>query len=99
WISDVCSSDLQAAALPLAFITAWEGLVDRAKVQAGQKVLVHAGTGGGGHLAVQIAVAFGAQVFATVSKDKVKIAESFGAIAIDYKANTVADYVAQYTNS
>jgi NADPH:quinone reductase len=88
----------EAAALPLAFITAWEGLVDRAKVRPGQKVLVHAGAGGVGHVAVQIAVAFGAQVFATVSKDKVKIAESFGAVAIDYKANTVADYVAQYTN-
>src|SRR5271168_3077999 len=87
----------EAAALPLVFITAWEGLVDRAKVQAGQKVLVHAGAGGVGHVAVQIAVAFEAQVFATVSKDKVKIAESFGAVAIDYKADTVADYVAQYT--
>ncbi len=89
----------EAAALPLVFITAWEGLVDRAKVQAGQKVLVHAGAGGAGHVAVQIAIAFGAQVFATVSKDKMKIAESFGAIAIDYKANTVADYIARCTNS
>ena len=50
-------------------------------------------------MAVQIAVAFGAQVFATVSKDKLKIAERFGALAIDYRANTVADYVARYTNS
>jgi NADPH:quinone reductase len=89
----------EAAALPLVFITAWEGLVDRAKVRAGQKVLVHAGAGGVGHMAVQIAVAFGAQVFATVSKEKAKIAERFGAIAIDYQADTVAGYVARYTNS
>jgi NADPH2:quinone reductase len=89
----------EAAALPLVFITAWEGLVDRASVHAGQKVLVHAGAGGVGHMVVQIARAFGAQVFATVSKDKVKIAEHFGAIAIDYKTDTVDDYVAQHTNS
>jgi NADPH:quinone reductase len=89
----------EAAALPLVFITAWEGLVDRANVQAGQKVLVHAGAGGVGHMAVQIARAFGAQVFATVSNDKVRIAERFGAIAIDYRADPVADYLARYTNS
>ncbi len=45
----------QAAAIPLSFITAWEGLVDRANVHAGQKVLIHAGAGGVGHVAVQIA--------------------------------------------
>src|ERR1700678_1038458 len=43
----------EAAALPLVTITAWEGLVDRAKVHAGQKLLVHAGAGGVGHVAVQ----------------------------------------------
>jgi NADPH:quinone reductase len=89
----------EAAALPLAFITAWEGLVDRANVHAGQRVLVHAGAGGVGHVAVQIARAFGAQVFATVSKDKVTIAERFGAIAILYKTATVDGYLAQHTNS
>jgi NADPH2:quinone reductase len=88
----------EAAALPLAFITAWEGLVDRANVQAGQMVLVHAGAGGVGHIAVQIAHAFGAKVFATVSEGKVKIAERFGAIAIDYKTEEVAAYVARHTN-
>jgi NADPH2:quinone reductase len=89
----------EAAALPLVFITAWEGLVDRANVRAGQKVLVHAGAGGVGHMAVQIARAFGAEVFATVSKDKVPIAEGFGAKAIDYRTTTVEAYVAHYTNS
>jgi NADPH2:quinone reductase len=56
-----------AAALPLAFITAWEGLVDRAAIQARQKVLVQ-GPGGVGHMAIQIARAFGADVFATGSE-------------------------------
>ena len=53
----------EAAALPLIFITAWEGLVDRAQVQAGQKVLIHGGAGGVGHAAVQLARSFGAEVF------------------------------------
>jgi NADPH:quinone reductase len=87
----------EAAALPLIFITAWEGLVDRAQVQATQKVLVHAGAGGVGHVAVQIAHALGAQVFATVSADKRKIAEGYGAVAIDYRTTTVDTYVAQHT--
>jgi NADPH:quinone reductase len=89
----------EAAALPLVFITAWEGLVDRAQVHAGQRVLVRAGAGGVGHVAVQIAPAFGAQVFATVSKDKMKIAESYGATAIDYRSENVESYVAQHTDS
>jgi NADPH:quinone reductase-like Zn-dependent oxidoreductase len=89
----------EAAALPLGFITAWEGLMDRAQVHAGQKVLVHAGAGGVGHLAVQLAHAFGAEVFATVSKDKVKIAEGYGATAIDYRTQSVESYVAEHTDS
>ena len=87
----------QAAALPLSIITAWEGLVDRARVHSNQKVLVHAGAGGVGHVAVQIARAFGAEVFATVSPDKTKIVEGFGAFAIDYRSNSVEAYVASYT--
>ena len=54
----------EAAALPLVFITAWEGLVDRAALAAGWKVLVHGGGGGVGHVAIQLAKAFGAEVFA-----------------------------------
>jgi NADPH:quinone reductase len=88
----------QAAALPLSVITAWEGLVDRAQVHAGQKVLVHAGAGGVGHIAVQIARSFGAEVFATVSSEKKKIVEGFGAIPIDYRSTTVAEYVAACTD-
>jgi len=87
-----------AAALPLSVITAWEGLVDRAKVHSGQKVLIHAGAGGVGHIAVQIARAFGANVFATVSPGKKTIVEEFGAVPIDYRALSVEEYVAHYTN-
>jgi NADPH2:quinone reductase len=87
----------EAAAVPLIFITAWEGLVDRAKVQAGQKVLIHGGAGGVGHMAVQIAMAFGAEVFATVSAGKQKIVEEFGAVPIDYKKITVEQYIQALT--
>ena len=86
----------EAAALPLIVITAWEGLVDRARTRAGQKVLVHGGAGGVGHVAVQIAKALGAEVFATVSAQQFEIARRFGATPID-RASTVEDYVAQHT--
>ena len=86
----------ETASLPLNIITAWEGLVDRANVQKGQTVLVHGGAGGVGHLAVQIARARGAQVFATGSpKDKAYI-EGLGATFIDYTI-PVADYVGQHS--
>src|SRR5580658_5258737 len=87
----------QAAALPLVTITAWEGIVDRAKVRSGQKVLVHAGAGGVGHIAVQLAKSVGAAVFATVSPDKRAVAENFGATAIDYTALTPGQYVDVHT--
>lgn len=83
----------EAAVLPLSTITAWEGLVDRAKVHAAQKVLIHAGAGGVGHIAVQIARAYGADVYATVSASKKHLVEQYGAIAIDYQVSTVEEYV------
>jgi len=87
----------EAAALPLVFITAWEGLVDRAGVQPGQTVLVHGGAGGVGHVAVQIARAAGARVHATGSAASRDIIEGYGATAIDFAAVTVEQYVGQYT--
>ena len=86
----------QAAALPLVAITAWEGLVDRAKVHAGQTVLVHAGAGGVGYASVQIALAFGARVYATVSEDKRSLVEKLGAIGID-RNQPVEEYVRECT--
>lgn len=88
----------EAAALPLVGITAYEGLT-RAGTQAGQKVLVHGGTGGVGHIAVQLARHFGAAVFATAGNEqKLALIEKLGATAINYKTESVADYVAKYTN-
>jgi NADPH:quinone reductase-like Zn-dependent oxidoreductase len=87
----------EAAALPLITITAWEGLVDRAGIQSGQTVLVQGGAGGVGHVAVQIARAFGAAVWATDSADKKAVVEQLGATAIDYRAETVEAYVARHT--
>jgi NADPH2:quinone reductase len=88
----------EAAALPLVFITAWEGLVDRARITAGKKVLVHGGAGGVGHVAVQIARAFGAEVYATGSASQRATIEGFGAVFIDYRTSTVDEYVQQYTD-
>ncbi|MGM4916059.1 zinc-dependent alcohol dehydrogenase family protein [Tardiphaga sp. 813_E8_N1_3] len=87
----------EAAALPLVFITAWEGLVDRATIRTGQKLLVHGGAGGVGHMAIQIGRALGADAFATgAAKDEAYI-ESLGARFIDYSSTSVADYVAAHT--
>lgn len=72
----------EAAALPLAFITAWEGLMDRAAVKAGDKVLIQGGAGGVGHMAIQIAHAFGAQVHATGSEGDRSLIERLGAVAL-----------------
>jgi NADPH2:quinone reductase len=86
----------EAATLPLVFITAWEGLVDRAAVQAGQKVLIQ-GAGGVGRIAIQIARAFGAVVFATGSAGRLKDIERLGATAIDYRRSNVEEYVGDHT--
>lgn len=87
----------EAAALPLVFITAWEGLVDRARVTAGKTVLVHGGAGGVGHVAVQIAKAFGAHVHATGNASQRATIEGYGAVFIDYESSSVEDYVMQHT--
>jgi NADPH2:quinone reductase len=73
----------EAAALPLVAITAWEGLVDRAHVEPGMKVLVQGGAGGVGHVVVQIARALGAQVFASDRSQRAIEIEQAGAIFVD----------------
>ncbi|MBT2477308.1 NADP-dependent oxidoreductase [Streptomyces sp. ISL-94] len=78
---------VQAAALPLAALTAWQALVDTAGVSAGQRVLVHAAAGGVGHLAVQIAKARGAYVIGTASASKHDVLRELGADElIDYRS-------------
>ncbi len=84
----------QAAALPLSVITAWEGLVDRAAVGPGQAVLVHGGAGGVGHVAVQIAVARGATVWATGGPGNFRTIRGFGAQPMNYKTASIEDYLA-----
>lgn len=93
----VSLSPREAAALPLTVITAWEGLVDRAQVRAGQRVLVHGGAGGIGHVAIQIARARGAKVFATGSARSLETITRLGATPIDYTTTPVEDYVARHT--
>ncbi len=87
----------QTAAIPLGFITSWEGLVDRAAVAAGHQVLIHGGAGGVGSLGVQLALARGAQVFATGGPSSQEVIRRLGATPIDYTKRTVDDYVDEYT--
>ncbi|MFE6052214.1 NADP-dependent oxidoreductase [Kitasatospora sp. NPDC056446] len=76
----------QAAALPLAALTAWQGLVDLAGVSEGQRVLVHRAAGGVGHFAVQIAKARGAYVIALASEPKHAFLREIGADeVVDYR--------------
>ncbi|MGY0063229.1 SDR family NAD(P)-dependent oxidoreductase [Streptomyces sp. LZ34] len=71
-------SDQQAAAVPIAFLTAWYGLVDLAELTAGESVLIHAATGGVGTAAVQIARHLGAEVYATAGPAKHQVLEAMG---------------------
>ncbi len=90
-------STREAAAIPLVGITAYEGLM-RAGISKGQKVLVHGGSGGVGHIAVQLARHFGADVFSTGGGDKqLALIESLGATPINYKTESVEQYVATHT--
>ena len=89
----------EAAALPLVTITAWNALMDRAKVSEGQGVLVHAAAGGVGHVALQLAKAAGAEVHVTASsEEKIALGKELGAdIGINYKERSVEEYVSEHT--
>lgn len=83
---------IHAAGVPLAAITAWQGLFDHGGLQAGQKVMIHGGAGGVGHLAIQLAKAKGATVFATASQGDLDFVRDLGAdTAIDYKNERFED--------
>ena len=85
-------SHTEAAALPLAGITAWEVLITTANLIAGQKVLIHAGSGGVGSLAIQLAKSRGAYVIATTSAKNRALVKSLGADeVIDYKTQKFAE--------
>ncbi|MFV3383242.1 zinc-dependent alcohol dehydrogenase family protein [Pseudomonas sp. NY15354] len=89
----------EAAAVPLTFLTAWQGLVDGAKLKQGQSVLIQGGAGGVGHMAVQIARSLGANVFATASQAKHSLVEQLGAVPIDYHSSTVEQYISRHTQA
>lgn len=93
------ASFAQAAALPLVSITAWEALVDRARIRPADHVLIQGGTGGVGHLAIQLAKAVGATVSTTVSTDeKARLVRELGAdhVAL-YPQETPQQYSARIT--
>jgi len=84
----------EAAAVPLAAITAWQGLFDHGHLESGQRVLIHGGAGGVGHFAIQLAKARGAEVFTTVSAQDKEFVRSLGADrAIDYQSERFEDLV------
>ncbi|MGW5641026.1 NADP-dependent oxidoreductase, partial [Streptomyces sp. NPDC003832] len=85
---------VQAGALPLAALTAYQAIVDTAQVRPGQRVLVHAAAGGVGHLAVQIAKSRGAHVIGTASAPKHDFVRSLGADeVVDYRTTDFRDAV------
>jgi NADPH2:quinone reductase len=90
----------EAASLPLSFLTAWESLFDRGQLQGGQSVLIHAGAGGVGQFAIQLAADRGVTVYTTVgSRDKATFVKGLGAKeAILYKENNFADAINDLTN-
>ena len=83
---------VEAAAVPLVSLTAWQALIDTAKLSAGQAVLIHGGSGGVGSFAIQIAKARGAKVFATASTPNQDLLKQLGAdVAIDYTKQKFED--------
>ncbi len=89
----------EAAALPLVSITAWEALNNKLAVKKGDKVLIHGATGGVGHIAIQLAKYFGANVTATSMPKNMAVAETIGADnLVNVAEQSVQEYVAQYTD-
>ena len=83
---------VEAASVPLVALTAWQALIDAAKLHAGQTVLIHGGSGGVGSMAIQIAKARGAKVIATASTSNQELLKQLGAdVAIDYTKTKFED--------
>ncbi|WP_414621029.1 zinc-dependent alcohol dehydrogenase family protein [Calothrix sp. CCY 0018] len=93
-------SFVEAAAAPLVLITAWEALYERGRLSPGEKVLIHAGAGGVGHVAIQLAKLKGADVCTTVStQEKADFVKQLGAdYAINYQENDFVKAVLDWTN-
>src|SRR5213075_426493 len=87
----------EAAAVPLVSLAAWQALVDRAHVQPGLKVLVHAGSGGLGSTVIQLAKHLGATVATTASGEKTELVRRLGAdVVVDYRKEEFADVLSGY---
>lgn len=87
----------QAAAIPLAALTAWQALSNQGRLKPSSRVLVHAGAGGVGHFAIQIGKAFGAMVAATASTRNLDFLRQLGAdLVIDYTCDKIEDKVSRY---
>ena len=87
----------QAAAVPLVSLAAWQALVDRAHLKPGQKVLVHAGSGGLGSTVIQLAKHLGATVATTASGQNAELVRSLGAdVVADYKKENFAEVLSGY---
>jgi len=87
----------EAASIPLVGLTAWQALIERARLQPGQKVLIHAGSGGVGTFAIQLAKHVGATIATTTSTANVDLVKSLGAdIVIDYKKEDFAHILRNY---
>ncbi|OAH99521.1 NAD(P)H-quinone oxidoreductase [Methylomonas methanica] len=92
-------SFIHAAALPETFFTVWSNIFDRAKLQAGESLLVHGGTSGIGTTAIQLSKAFGSQVIVTAgSQEKCQYCQSLGAdLAINYREQDFVKAVMHHT--
>lgn len=87
----------EAGSLPLVALTAWQALVERGNVQAGQKVLIHAGAGGVGSIAIQLAKHLGATVAATASAANAEFVRDLGAdVVIDYRDQEFEEILSGY---
>jgi NADPH:quinone reductase-like Zn-dependent oxidoreductase len=87
----------EAASLPLVALTAWQALVERGNVQPGQKILIHAGAGGVGTIAIQLAKHLGATVATTVSGSNAQFVRELGAdTVIDYRTQDFAEILSGY---
>ena len=87
----------EAASIPLVALTAWQALIERARLRQGQKVLIHAGSGGVGTFAIQLAKHVGATVATTTSTANVDLVRSLGAdVAVDYKKEDFAHVLRDY---
>jgi len=95
-----CIDFIDAAAAPLVLITAWEALFDRARISSGQKVFIHAGAGGVGHVAIQLAKLAGCEVATTISStEKAELVKALGAdLAINYKEQNVTKALLEWTD-